>query len=205
MRYYAMINGERRGPFDLSELPAARVRPDTYVWCKDMDDWEKAEDVADICRFFRQRIFGLMHPSAVSHNPQPSEETSSDNAGDFNPYPRRFGQFLGNLPEDTDLNSNLEAADPARPPVSLLAISVILTLLCFPVTGFVAIYYSVMTRKAWEESSRSDSKSSKGLYTEEERQKYRMMAHDYARQTKMWCGITFFLGFILYAILYHIF
>lgn len=46
MRYFAMIDGERRGPFELSQLADAGVRPGTYVWCKGMDDWEKAEDVA---------------------------------------------------------------------------------------------------------------------------------------------------------------
>lgn len=207
MKYYAMIDGERRGPFELSELPAAGVRPDTYVWCKDMDDWEKAEDVADICRFFRQRIFDLMHPSStpISHDDSRSNAGVADRrVMEARQFTTRLNQILEES-ETEDLNSNLEPADPTRPPVSLLAISVILTLLCFPLTGFVAIYYSVMTRKAWEESTRSDSKSSKELYSEEERQKYRTMAHDYARQSKMWCGITFFLGFILYAILYHIF
>ncbi len=43
MRYFAMIDGERRGPFGLDELADAGVRPDTYVWCKGMSDWEKAE------------------------------------------------------------------------------------------------------------------------------------------------------------------
>ena len=63
MRYFAMIEGERRGPYELAELADAGVRPDTYVWCKGMDDWQMAEDVADICRFYRQRIFDLTHPT----------------------------------------------------------------------------------------------------------------------------------------------
>ena len=63
MKYYAIINDVQRGPFNLDELSDAGVRPSTYVWCKGMQDWEKAEDVADICRMFRIRISNLMHPS----------------------------------------------------------------------------------------------------------------------------------------------
>lgn len=36
------------------------VRPDTYVWCKGMDDWMKADEVPDICRYFRQRLSGTL-------------------------------------------------------------------------------------------------------------------------------------------------
>ena len=200
MKYYAMIDGERRGPYELQELHDAGVRPDTYVWCKDMDDWEKAEDVADICRFYRQRIFGLMHPQpaqpAVAE--QQPEQLQEGEQG--------FVPFAG-------FGAGQERFDPAspigdengQPPISLITVSVILTLLCFPLTGFVAIYYSVMTRRAWEEANRSEKKESKQLYTEEERRNYREMAYGYSRSAKMWCGITFFLGMILYAFLANIF
>ncbi len=50
--YFAMIDGERRGPFRLDQLRDAGVGPDTYVWSKGMADWEQAADVADICRYF---------------------------------------------------------------------------------------------------------------------------------------------------------
>ena len=51
-----------------------------------MADWQPASDVADICRFYRQRIFDLMHPSAA---PAPDVQTrpegdSADNGnGEF--------------------------------------------------------------------------------------------------------------------------
>lgn len=165
MRYFAMIGGQRRGPFTLAQLHEAGVRPDTYVWCKSMADWEKAEDVADICRFYRQRIFDLMHPS---------------------------GQ-----PDDTP---NIAVSEtPSRPPVSLITISIFLIFFCFPPTGFVAFYYAMMCRKTWDEAN--SSSKNKGFYSDNERNDLIRKTYDYERLAKMWCGITFFLGFIFYALL----
>ncbi len=176
-----MIDGERRGPLTLDALHEEGVGPDTYVWTKGMSDWEKAADVADICRYYRQRIFNRMHPVAVRREePKQEEEKPKGYAG--YPYP---------MPSD-------EPENPYQPPVSLLTVSILLTLLCFPPTGFVAVYYSVMSRKAWDQASHSESKKGKDLYTPEERTRYRKEAHDAARNAKMWVGITFFLGIILY-------
>ncbi|MDE6510569.1 MAG: DUF4339 domain-containing protein [Muribaculaceae bacterium] len=60
MKYFAMIGGRRIGPMELDEMPKEGVRPETYVWCKGMDDWMKADDVPDICRYFRQRLSGAL-------------------------------------------------------------------------------------------------------------------------------------------------
>lgn len=60
MKYFAMIGGCRIGPMELYEMPKQGVRPDTYVWCKGMDDWMTADEVPDICRFFRQRLSGTL-------------------------------------------------------------------------------------------------------------------------------------------------
>ena len=62
MKYFAIIEGEKQGPFELEQLAEAGVRPSTYVWCKGMADWEKAENVADICRMYRGRLYDLLHP-----------------------------------------------------------------------------------------------------------------------------------------------
>lgn len=81
----------------------------------------------------------------------------------------------------------------------MLFISLLLTFFCFPFTGLVAVYYSWRSRKSWEEARRSLMKGSSDLYSDKEREKLRAEAHDYARQAKMWAGITFFLGIIVYA------
>lgn len=99
MRYFAMIDGERRGPFELDALADVGVRPDTYVWCKGMADWEKAEDVAEICRWYRQRIFGLMHPPRFPESNVVQTASNADlTAG-------------GTMPADTSA--------PPSPPLSL--------------------------------------------------------------------------------------
>ena len=45
----------------------------------------------------------------------------------------------------------------------------------------------------------SRGKKFRYAYSDKEREKLRAEAHDYARQAKMWAGITFFLGIIVYA------
>lgn len=185
-RYFAMIGGERQGPFSLSDFPDAGIGPDTYIWCKGLPDWEKAGDNADVCRFFRQRIFDMMHPVAQT----PKENVSDVPAGEENVT--AGGRMVFPMPPE-------EPADLDVSPVPMLTISVILTLLCFPLTGFVAIYYSVLSRRAWNMAEHSESKNGSKLYTDQERRECRRSAHDYARSAKMWAGITFFLGIIVYA------
>lgn len=60
MKYFAMIGGRRYGPMELDDMVKEGVRPDTYVWCKGMEDWSPASDVPDICRYFRQRLSGTL-------------------------------------------------------------------------------------------------------------------------------------------------
>lgn len=193
-----MIGGDRQGPFELEKLAEAGVRPGTYVWCKGMADWEKAEDVADICRFYRQRIFDLMHPSQSSPPRQPEPAPAEiDDLTDVPPGFREMVRRSGQRPEGKVSDS----ADTSVPPAPTLFISVMLTFFCFPVTGLVAIYYSYKSRRAWTEAERSESRQDKSLYTDAEREEYRRQAHDYGRQAKMWIGITFFLGMIFFALL----
>lgn len=60
MKYFAMIGGRQYGPMELDQMVDQCVRPDTYVWCKGMADWEQASEVPDICRYFRQRLSGTL-------------------------------------------------------------------------------------------------------------------------------------------------
>lgn len=194
MRYFAMIDGERRGPFELDQLPDAGVGPDTYVWCKGMDDWEKAADVADICRFYRQRLFNLAHPQ---HEPA-TAVPKIDQLQERHPVDPVNPRFL--RPGDMEYDP-ADPIDPSLPPSSSnLIVAILLTLFCFPFTGLVAIYYSFMARKAWMEAGKSNS-AQKKLYTDAEREECRKQAHAYDRNARMWIGITFFLGIILYAFL----
>lgn len=198
MRYFAMIDGERRGPFTLEELHSSGVRPETYVWCKGMADWEKAEDVADICRFYRQRIFNLMHPSVSTTTEKKTEKSDSNPEEDpYVNFPLSFRNFARQAGADPNIRE--EEPDTSRRPTSLIPLAVTLLLLCCPITGFIALYYAIKSRQAWNEAHRSSQDHNKELYTDSERQALSRKAHEYARLARMWCGITFFLGFFLAA------
>lgn len=198
MKYFAIINGKKSGPYELSELPGAGVRPSTYVWCKGMPDWEKAEDVADICRLFRGRLYDLLHPSvaspeAVSSFPQqPSEEGA----------PSRFDRML----QDTRLPSIEEIdarQDITRRPPNMLPIAILVTVLFFPPLGIFAIYFAVASRRCWKKADETSSADNLKTSSDDRisAKDWRRLSHDYCRAAKMWTGITFFIGLILYGFL----
>ena len=189
MKYYVMLNGQQEGPFELEELPAKGVRPSTYVWCKGMPDWEKAEDVADVCRLFRNRLYDLMHPqsnpSALQNGISSGSDIYKNEVSDNLPAsPTRFDKILNNagqpsLPtlEEIDSRENTEI-----PPMSMVGYAWVVTILCFPPTGVAALIYAYKSKESWRIGNHKE-------------------AYLYNRAAKMWTGISFFLGFILYAAL----
>lgn len=181
-----MIDGERKGPFTLDQLHEAGVRPDTYVWAKGMDDWRKADDVADICRYYRQRIFDRMHPSAPS---APADNhNAAQNAAPIDEQDiRGLRSYPFPMPED-------DPADLQNPPMSTLGVAIAVLIFCFPPTGIMAIYYSIAARKEWGKSVEISERKAQG-----DAEDFRKRAHNSARMAKMWIGITFFLGLIFYA------
>lgn len=185
-----MINDRRCGPFTLEELADAGVRPDTYVWSRDLSDWTHADEVADICQFFRKRIADLKRPrpvplpAAADETPAAQEET-----------PERI--WLHNLPEPEEDPADHDPSQP--PPPMLLPLAIMVTVLCFPPTGIAAIYYAVKARKDWAEACRSDSRSSAQLYSDSERRDIRTHMAACVRRSMMWTGISAFLGMIVYA------
>lgn len=189
MKYYAMIDGERRGPYELDQLADAGVRPSTYVWCKGMDDWEKAEDVADVCRMFRNRLYDLMHPSSV--DAERMSNLTAVTASDEKAAPgfTRFDRHLQD--SDTPILPTIEEIekrdDQTPPSPMLLPLAIMVTILCCIPTGIVAIYYATKAKKQWNIEPGSHQ------------------AGTYCRSAKMWIGITFFLGMIFYAFLLRFF
>ncbi|MCH5231393.1 MAG: CD225/dispanin family protein [Muribaculaceae bacterium] len=182
-KYYAMIDGEQKGPFSLEELPANGVRPSTYIWCKGMPEWQRAEENADVCRLFRNHLYDIMHPA-----PAENIEVGVDDRWKVTkdephqgPYPSRFDRYLqetGNEPLPT-LEEIEQRKDTSAPPVSMIGYAWIVTFLCFPPTGIVALVYAYKSKKAWKAGKNTES-------------------HEYSRKAKMWTGITFFLGLFLY-------
>lgn len=199
MRYFAMIEGERRGPFELDKLAEAGVRPDTYVWCKGMDDWQKAEDVADICRMFRIRIHDLMHPGSVDainriNNlqtlPAPLQQPAQT--------PSRFGRFLqqADLPDLPSVEEIEKRRDNDVPPANMLPWAIISTVFFFPFTGIAAIMSAIKSKRAWSDSLAGGNEDREASSAD-----LRKLAHDYCQAAKLWTGVSFFLGLILYSFL----
>lgn len=197
-----MIDGERRGPYTLDQLAEAGVRPSTYVWCKGMADWEKAEDVADICRMFRGRLYDLMHP-VIPATPQVSSR--ADNLQDESQQtPRsRFDHLL----QDTRLPSIEEIdarQDISQPPANMVFPAILVTLLFFPPLGIFAIYFAIASRRCWTKATATSDheevkqKNAKTISADD----WKRLAHEYCRAAKMWTGITFFIGLILYGFLF---
>lgn len=182
-KYYAMIDGEQKGPFSIEELPAAGVRPSTYIWCKGMPDWQKAEENADVCRLFRNHLYDLMHPGSAPTNYTPEELDKYKVEPDKKdgPTPTRFDRYLqetGNDPLPT-LEEIDAQKDVSTPPVSMIGYAWLVTILCFFPTGIVALVYAYKTKKTWKKGDNT-------------------MAHEYSRKAKMWTGITLFIGVICY-------
>ena len=198
MKYFAMLDGEQKGPYTLDELAGAGVTPQTYVWCKGMKDWEKAEDVADICRYFRQRIAAIQHPGTIeipqAETPAPEKDTPDDGLTDeqrkrLEEIPvacREMVRKSGQIPTEPPMTDD----NPDSPPRSWIVPAVIATLFCFPVLGFVAIFFAFQSQTLWRQSlSDMDANT---------REQIRRKAHEAARRAKMWTGITICAGIMLF-------
>lgn len=208
--YYAMLGDRQVGPMTLEELADLGIRPDTYVWCKGMPDWERADENGDVCRFFRQRLAELRHPSPTASLPVTSADSSSKSADStpqrddsYDAVPPKFRYYFQKSGAPAPEKADHDPADhdpTAPPPPGLLFFATVATLFFCFLTGVVAVYYAFNARKTWEESNRSISKSSNRLYSDQEREQLRSTMADYVRKSKMWTGITVCAGLIIYAV-----
>lgn len=65
--YYVDENRSRKGPMSMEELLSQDdITPETLVWCKGMEKWEKAKNIPDLAVSFS------LNPSIV-HSPSPEE------------------------------------------------------------------------------------------------------------------------------------
>lgn len=191
-KYFAMIDGERRGPYELQELMGAGVHPSTYVWCKGMEDWEMAETVPDICRYFRQYLSGTIPASEANADDVSKGESPDSSADPLEGMPIRFRKIIQDSGIDPE-EFKVLLPDYTKRPYIPMATSIASAILCFPPTGFVAIYHCYKATKIWRQAEQcQDAKEQKDL---------RVSSHDEARQGKMWLGITLSLALILYAFL----
>lgn len=191
-KYYAMIDGQQRGPYAIEELPGAGVRPSTYIWCKGMPDWQKAEENAEVCRLFRNHLYDMMHPDQPPTIAQNPEASSAESAADpwkikpdepKGPPPSRFDGFLQQAGEDPlpTLDEIEAQKDTSTPPMSMVGYAWLVTFFCCVPTGIVALVYSYKSKHAWAKGKNA-------------------LSHNYNRLAKMWTGISFFLGLIGYGL-----
>lgn len=186
MKYFAIINKEQVGPLELPELVEAGLRPDTYVWCKGMDDWQPASEVADICRFFRNRIFDLMHPSAATV--QPAETPATAATPDDDDYKgMKSREFWATVATQIKEQSELNETNPVQqsePPSAWYPFPIVLAVIFFFPLGIPALLYARKSAKLWKADMHDESREA-------------------ARQAKFYGGIAFFIGLIFIAAIFR--
>lgn len=193
-KYYAMIDGDQKGPYSLEELPSAGVRPSTYIWYKGLPDWVKAEDDAEVCRLFRNHLYDIMHPGSapVVKAPQQADNVANPGADDrwkiqpdnTDTKPRsRFDGFLQQAGEDPlpTLEEIESQKDKSVPPVSMVGYAWLVTIFCCLPIGIVALVYAYKSKNYWSAGNND-------------------LAYEYNRKAKMWTGVAFFLGLIGYGL-----
>lgn len=185
-KYFARINNEQKGPFTLEQLIEEGIRPSTYIWTKGMEHWLHAEDDPDICRAMRHHLADLQSPtSQITQNPQNTDNFPK-------PEDRARGFRIVRFPWLDGAEFNPETEDFDRKPPGLLAISVLVTIFCFPVTGTFAIYFALLSNRFWRKSNEPD-------LPPELRRQFRIESHDACRKAKMAIGISFFMALIVFA------
>lgn len=64
--YYALVDGEKRGPFELEDLDNEDLSGDTLIWREGIEEWTKAKNIDEV----RNQLIGSNPP------PEPLSETS---------------------------------------------------------------------------------------------------------------------------------
>lgn len=190
-KYFAFIDGEQKGPFSLDQLPDAGVHPSTYVWSKEMTDWQRADSVEEIRNLFRHHIERAVAPEPV----EPSAERPTGNPmqnGSPSEQPPRLRFGLPPVEEQIDIN---------RPPQVSMTLAVMSLLLCFIPTGIAAVYFTYRAQKCWNDSIWEERQQMK---TSPKVVELRTKAHDYERLAKMWMGLTVALGIIFWTLLFSV-
>lgn len=192
MKYYAFIDGEEKGPFELDDLRNVGVRPSTYVWTKGMDDWQRADEVPEVCRLFRRHLSELMHPAAPAPEVPPEikdekEQNVPPKVENLDDVPLQFRRMVEKSGTTPGPANSMEP-DYNQPPRVSMLLAILSMLICFLPTGIVCVVLTYKAQSAWMRSSTGNSRESEEL---------RRQAHEYARLAKMWLGITVAFGFIL--------
>lgn len=185
MKYFARIDGRQAGPLSLTELVEAGVRPSTYVWAKNMSDWQRAGDVPEVCRAMRRYLSGFDPETGELVTKDAGADGASAKQAEAGSYPAPGMMGLRGIGESG------RTPDYSEPPQGVSVIMAVLaTILCFPLTGLVAIWYALKTRTDWNRSLEEHLKRDKA-------EALRRKAHEDARIYRIMIGITFSLGLMM--------
>lgn len=188
MKYYAFIDGAQKGPFDLDQLADAGVRPSTYVWSKDMDDWHRADEVEEIRNVFRRHIDTQEERRRAEEERIKAAAPAVSAAPPQEAPPAERPRLRFGLPEVE------EQEDLSRPPHLSMTLAVLSLLLCFPPTGIVSVIFTYKAQRAWQDAL-MDPKGGEHL---------RRQSHEYERLAKMWLGLTVAFGVIFWTLIFSI-
>ena len=131
MRYWANINGIQYGPLSREELAAIVTHPeDTYVWHKGLDDWHLIGDIEHLADIVAE-CHSLRTPPPIPNVAPPD------------------------LPQLSDINPQNEHS----PQPTNLIWAILATILCCQITGFIALYYSLITAKHNNEGNFAKAKA----------------------------------------------
>lgn len=187
-KYFAFIDGNQQGPFDLYDLKSAGVRPSTYVWAKGMDDWKRADEVEEIRDLFRR------HLEDIKENPKKEiietveQEVVGREPQQQNPPQFRFGRIPASVEPEPDINI---------PPQVSMTLAVLSLILCFPLTGIAAVIFTYKAQKTWERALNPETPA-------EESEQLKRQSHEYERQSKMWLGLSVAFGIIFWTLIFSI-
>ena len=144
--YFIDPQRQRRGPIEESQLLAAGVTADTYVWKVGMEQWEKAGTVPSLRYIF-------VGEAAVP--PRPSSEireTSRHNPPRASTVIREISRQQGTGPDAGQQQPQYAQAPYQQPsvcPPTYLAWAIVSTLLCCLPFGIVAIVYASKVSGLW--------------------------------------------------------
>lgn len=181
MKYYAMIGDRQAGPAELPELTEAGLTPETYVWCKGMDDWTQAKDVADICRYFRQRLFDKMHPGTAAlpaASPQPEQRDYATPEEMRHMKRREYWQEVSRQIAENQPDPQEELSTP---PSTWWPFPIVLAIIAFSPLGIPAAIMARRSAKQWQAGNAAAS-------------------HESARMAKMCAGMAFAAAMMLIAV-----
>ena len=132
--YFIDRQRQRRGPVEESQLLAAGVTADTFVWKVGMEQWEKAGTVPSLRYIFVNERAEPPRPSTIIR------EISARQ----NPWPEAQQQ-------SQQQNFQQQPQQPSVCPPTYLAWAIVSTILCCLPFGIVAIVHSSKVSGLWEQ------------------------------------------------------